>query len=399
MLHVPRRLPFITCILAVISAGVVIGVIHLNQNRIRGAIEEDYQILETSTSTVQVAPEEVTALDACATNGRQKVERCGEDFYKTYTLAHGIENGMAHLVAAMRDHHELIPGCHYFAHGIGEAAFIIADRNPMIAYGQLSDASSLKNIATCGNGYYHGVVKAYSETLGDTFPHRVSLLGDACRTIAKDTRLNCYHGIGHVSFLTRHDVSQTVRDCSVATSDPYELFFCNSGAFMESTRWARIEASSTDVQLLPARVCDALPLTAHAACYTEYSIFFEERSGDNIDWISSIGHCKSIADATNRMACVKLFAIRSVRIGHYRDIGALCSNVATNSEQSACVTFAAERLAESVAGGRKPPLFDKVVQDVCQVLTGPVSVNECIRKAIDPYQVLLYSAPDGLDVD
>jgi hypothetical protein len=167
--------------------------------------------------------------------------------------------------------------------------------------------------------------------------------------------------------------------CDHISDNERHVFDCLSGGFMENGL-PLTETASIQGNTMKLKLCDSLDKRYQTACYLEQSALFELLSDRSRDYTKNIGYCRQVSDPENRMACVKLFAIRAVRIAHYPDIARMCSNTSTTYEQLACTAVVANKIASSLGSDQTKEQYLGVVQTVCSTLTG-VMRKECIYRA------------------
>jgi len=117
--------------------------------------------------------------------------------------------------------------CHPIAHTIGAGAL-------KHFHGDVGRAFA-GGAATCGSGYYHGLLEWKLARLSDREVARVA------RTVCEETRgtsqfiyYQCVHGLGHGLMLhTRYDLPGALRLCHVLVTS-YDRISCSGGVFMEN---------------------------------------------------------------------------------------------------------------------------------------------------------------------
>ncbi|MEN9560829.1 MAG: hypothetical protein RIQ56_102, partial [Candidatus Parcubacteria bacterium] len=131
------------------------------------------------------------------------------------------------------------------------------------------------------------------------------------------------------------------------------------------------------------------------ACYLEQSGAFEQLNPEKSDYTRTMGYCRQIRDPLNRMACVKLFAIRAVRIEHYTDIANMCANTSSSEERVMCTAVAGEKIASSMDTRLNPQLFRDAITDTCATL--PVSLAfQCQNLALHQRKQLFVTSSADL---
>ena len=140
--------------------------------------------------------------------------------------------------------------------------------------------------------------------------------------------------------------------------------------------------------------CDAQQKKYQPACYMEQSSTFENYSTEPRNYTRNMGFCKQFDDPLNRMACVKLFAIRSVRIAHYKDVYSMCMNTSTTQERIMCTAVAASKIARSrdkTSGDE----YRDIIHSVCTTLN-PLYASYCMNLAFVERTRLFYTSEADL---
>lgn len=316
-----------------------------------------YNIIENQEKIkdgIEITKDERKALLAC------KNELCYRDFYKDYTLKNGVENAFIHLALVQKELPEFLPGCHYISHGIGHAALILRKNDVSDSFAIMQTSGYFKNIATCGNGYFHGVIEEYAKN-AKTQEDMISLLKPVCNN--PKTYSNCYHGVGHSAVIQLDfDLKKSLEVCDGLTDVPKDRFGCYTGVFMEII-------STVPVSVVNGKMvfdmCDSLGRPYREACYLEQSSLFEWYTKDPFNYSQNTEYCKQIDEDLDRMSCVKLFAIRGVRISHYKDISDACDRTSTDPEKYICSAIYASRIAGSMSLKRSDPMYKTTIQNIC----------------------------------
>jgi hypothetical protein len=318
------------------------------------------------------------ALTQCDTH--KNSDECMRTFYDAYTMAHGGERAFAHLAALQKVRPDLLPRCHYISHGIGHAMLRLHNQNVFEAFNVLQSGTYFKNIATCGNGYFHGVIEevAGSVTGVDAL---VATLTPICADKRIENRGGCYHGVGHASLIqTNYSVQDMISVCEAISSNPTHVFSCLTGGFMEYDS-VYTDAVKVENKQMQFTLCDSLEKKYRPACYLEQSSGFERYLNDRRNYTRTMDYCKQIADPLNRMACVKLFSIRAVRITRYADIQGMCANTSTLPEQVMCTAITADRVGASIDISRSSPTYRTAIHTICAALN-PYLALQC-RTLVD----------------
>jgi hypothetical protein len=247
--------------------------------------------------------------------------------------------------------------------------------NPFRAFSLLDGTGLYKNIVTCGNGYFHGVIEEVARDAKT--PHQLAkILAPICADGRIRTKGNCYHGVGHAAMIqTEYKTSEALSVCEQVASSVRDKFICNAGAFMEYAQLYPVLAMNNGE--LQFTVCDALPSSYQPACYLEHSAALEKISSkEPFSYLNVIGNCRAIKNPTNRMACIKLFAIRSVRIARTVDIQSMCKNTSTRAEQVMCTAVVADRIGGSLDAARTTIRYRHAVKAVCATV-GVLYAPQC----------------------
>jgi hypothetical protein len=360
----------------ILAIAIVIGTFCAHQyaaSMKQAEIAEFYKIIDTQEALRDDVP--VTEGDLAAIVGCQKIpdlnlngiENCRRAFYDAYTMKHGGVVAFAHLARLQRDHPDLLPSCHYISHGIGHAVLRLNNNNPFAAFSFMQESGVFKNIATCGNGFFHGVIEEVAKNTTDK-DALVDLLQPICSDPKIDSIGNCYHGVGHAAMIqTDYNLPDVLYICDRISTRPESIFSCHTGGFME---YAQVFTDVVNVenQRMNFILCDALEKKYQAPCYLEQSSYFEQYSNDRRNYTRNIGFCRQIQDTLNRMACVKLFAIRAVRLVHYNEIYDMCQNTSTMAERVMCTAVIADRIASSVDRTRQTDQYRNMADAVCGTL-------------------------------
>jgi mono/diheme cytochrome c family protein len=185
--------------------------------------------------------------------------------------------------------------CHPIAHAIGAGALkrFHGDVGHAIAGGA----------ATCGSGYYHGVLEWKLAGLPE------SQVASVARRVCEETRqtsqfiyYQCVHGLGHGLMLyTRYDLPGALGLCHKLVTS-FDQVSCSGGVFMENQQSSygyRSKWLKTDDLLYP---CDSEVVTEQDKlyCYLLVTSYVLPKVGG--DWTKVAGWCRK-SDATYVATC------------------------------------------------------------------------------------------------
>lgn len=291
-------------------------------------------------------------------------DNCVRSFYQEYTIKHGVQEAFSHLSLVQKLYPTMLPDCHYIAHGIGHGAVEINHGSAYKAFIIMDNSNFFKNLITCGNGYYHGVVEEVSEGL-ESKEDIARVLKPVCTSVATTTIAygNCYHGIGHAAAV---DLKGEMRDalyvCDTVSGDPNNRFSCYTGVFMEVGTDASVDVKKGVARFVE---CDQYERPYRQACYLEQTSLMEHFSREPRNYTRNMGFCKQIISDIDRMACIKLFTIRAVRISRYEDVKSVCLNTSTRLEKEMCAAVFAYRIGASIDKTKSEGVYRSTINDVC----------------------------------
>ncbi|MEK7627846.1 MAG: hypothetical protein AAB421_00300 [Patescibacteria group bacterium] len=336
-------------------------------------IADFYTIIENQEKIkddVPITPEDFSAIQQCgrvAKSSGASMEECARDFYDKYTMKHGGEAAFAHLARLQKEHPDLLPSCHYISHGIGHAVLRQNNNDPYKAFAFMQSGGYFKNVVTCGNGFFHGVIEEIAKKIKDK-DQLVEVLGSVCANEKITNKGNCFHGIGHAAMIqTDYSIPDMLYICDRISPRASRVFGCHTGGFMEYAQ-AHTDVVEVGDKKMSFVLCDSMEKEYQPACYLEQSSSFESFSKEKRNYERNIGFCKQIDDDLNRMACIKLFGIRSVRIAHFKDIYDMCLNTSSVYERVMCTAVIADRIAGSTDSSRRSEAYRTIVGDVCGTL-------------------------------
>jgi hypothetical protein len=334
-----------------------------------------YGILDKDSVTVEIdtidVKKDLMVLDKCKVPTKtMSSEKCYLDFYQAYTIKNGPEMALSHLQTMMNKDSNIIPGCHYISHGIGEGAFVKNKKNIAASF-NFDFYQYFKNIGSCGNGYFHGI--SIGLTRGaESDDELYNRLLDFCKVPGRDGGLgmdSCTHGIGHaVTIFYHHDRMKSIAMCDrLFSKDMDNVFGCYTGTMMEYGIYM------DQLEILPPGVPGLLELCKdfdvdtpkREACIVEGSGIV--RGIYSNDFIQAGKDCQALTNSTERKACTKLTVLHAVRIGRSNDAKSVCKVLENYSEKVECTSFFANYLSNAVDIKRGKDYYD-ALDDACHTL-------------------------------
>jgi uncharacterized protein YlbG (UPF0298 family) len=314
---------------------------------------------EVAINGTKISEKDKKILLACKNN------ECFRSFFDDYTMKNGPEKAFSYLITFQNEFPDRGRDCHYISHGIGHATLRLNNNNIKKTFDFLRDSGYIKNIATCGNGFFHGAIEELSKTI-KTKEELTNLLATLC-----SSNSNCYHGSGHAAAVQLIDSNDSNVSDDMLFKDAFYVcdsistvlsnrFECYTGIFMQETYPSSGFLKNNKFSFV---TCDKYPKPYQTACYLEQSTLFESVYKESHDYVKLIGYCRQINDQLNRMACVKLFAIRAVRVEKFNDIHKMCLNTSTKQERVMCTAVVASKIAGSIDD--KSINYDQTIWDVC----------------------------------
>ena len=398
-----KKFPFWATLVALV---VFMGSFALDQYALgatRKNIAEYYKVIENQekiSDDVLVTEADLKEIDRCqkaASENANQTEECVRTFYDQYTMEHGVEKAFAHLARLQKEHPNLLPSCHYISHGIGHAALRLNGKDPYKTFTAMQSEGLYRNIVTCGNGYFHGVIEEVAKNITDK-DELVKVLRSVCNSDKISNNAgNCFHGIGHAAMIkTDYSVDDMLYVCDRVSARRQDIFGCDTGGFME---YAQIFGDAVRVhdKKMVFTLCDSLETKYQPACYLEHSSFFEAYAKDRRDYTENIGYCRQIENDLNRMSCVKLFAIRAVRLAHFKDIYDMCLNTSSRYERVMCTAVIADRVGGSMDSSRTSGDYRSAVRVVCGTLN-PLYENYCDDLVFKHREHLFYTSASDLQL-
>jgi hypothetical protein len=357
------------------------------------------KILETEKTepNISITAEEVDSLRKCkspALNSRGvtmgDINECLKVFYEKFTLENGVNKAFLHLKKLEKDYPEFVADCHYISHGIGHAEFQNSKGDVGIAFSKMAYETFINNIATCGNGYFHGVIEEFSKN-EKNIDQLVEKLKNVCLTFKDGSLLNkkyretdCYHGVGHALFIqTDYNLKVSLNACDRLTDVKRNLYDCYSGVFMQATGDIRVQ-DHVDVKdsKITFKLCNSLDEKYKMACINQDSSLFMLYSNDRKNFSRNINFCKQISSDLERLSCINFYAAYAFT-NRYTKIEDMCvKNTSNQTERILCVGIFALRTARSIDITKTEPIYRETVEGVCGVLNKK-DRNICIKTSFE----------------
>jgi hypothetical protein len=326
-----------------------------------------------------------------------KVQDCLKGFYSAYTLNNGVRAAFSHLALVQKEHVEFIADCHYISHGIGHAQLERLNGDVGKAFAAMSEESYFRNVSTCGNGYFHGIIEEFVSGIKDD-ASIVKKLSLVCTDPDMKNASDCFHGMGHAAYVQLdYQTERALSVCDRASDAAAFNYSCYMGVFMEMAQDIPTrDLVTVKAGLMKFDVCDSLNEKYREACYGQHSVFFERFSATPDDYSKNIRYCGQIESKRYRLACVKFFAGRAVRVAQYADIRRMCDNApGGRDERLLCVGVFASRISRSLDSSRSSPLYQQAVRDVCRILP-PFDSLRCIDTVLNAPETI-YFDPASID--
>ncbi len=299
----------------------------------------------------------------------KRTQDCLRDFYIEYTLTHGVRRSFSHLALLQKESKSFVEDCHYVSHGIGHAQLQVNKGDIGKAFATMSEDAYFKNVSTCGNGYFHGVIEEYSKQTNDK-EMLVKILSNVCKEPGLKNAIDCFHGMGHAAFVQlEYATDDALYVCDNVTSDPVKNYSCYMGVFMEMAQdFATRDMVEVKDGRMTFKVCDSVDEKYKVACYGQHSAFFENFNLTPDDFTKNMRYCKQIENDRYRMACVKFIAGRATRAVQYEDVSGMCAETSSPAERVMCTAVVATRIAYSIDRSRGNELYIQALHDICKTL-------------------------------
>jgi hypothetical protein len=304
--------------------------------------------------------------------GVYKDYRCFAKFYEQYTKENGLEKAFSHLAFLNKDFPEYFEACHIITHGIGHAELQNNDGDVAKSLLQVNMQNPLyKNMSTCANGYFHGIIEEYLKDVKDE-----NTLIDKSRLICNESLYDkkslseggCFHGVGHALYLQLdYDWDKSLKLCDSITENKSDRYNCYTGVLMEDIMDSKQEEIFTHIKndnlyKFNFKRCESLDEIYKPACYMEVSVLFENLSENKNDYSLNISFCKYLANETYKMACIKQMAYRAIT-NFYMFPGKMCNVLENDNQKIICLATYAYRLAGSI--NETDEYKQKIWDDIC----------------------------------
>jgi hypothetical protein len=351
--------------------------------------------LDQKTKDVEVTEEEKKELEKCFFSSKKNKDDCVRDYYKKYALKNGVEKTFLHLSKMQTFYKEFLESCHYLSHGIGHASLILNKGDVKKAFSIMS-TGVFRNITTCGNGYFHGVIEEYARNVYSK-QGLVNKLKNTCEEGSLSERGNCYHGVGHAALIQLdYNIEDSIYVCDGLAKEENYRFSCHTGVYMEYAQgfsdYYKVENGKMTFTL-----CEKQEKRLQPACYLEQSSAFEIFTKEPRNYTRNIGFCKQISDPVNRLSCIKLFGIRAIRISRYTDILNMCKNTSTDVEKVFCTAVVGSRIAGSTGSNFKSEKYQNIINLLCDTLSKSESIA-CKKIVYENPKSLFYTFSGDLDI-
>lgn len=239
------------------------------------------------------------------------------------------------------------PACHRIAHSIGSASLARYHGDVARTFAEGS--------ASCGSGYYHGVLE---RSLVDVKSYSPAALGAVARGLCSGAEIRrvawlayqCLHGIGHgLMITTGYDLPRSLATCRRLATD-WDRTSCKGGVFMENLSSSYGFTSSWLRDDDPVYPCNAVPTGDKRTCY-ELVTSRALRVLDG-DWEKTAEMCQAV-EAEWVSMCFRSFG-RDVSSRTERDpdkILELCGVAGRYGGERSCVVAAAMDMTANFTGG------------------------------------------------
>lgn len=297
-------------------------------------------------------------------------EDCYKDFYEKYTLKNGLEKAFAHLHFSLKLAPEILPGCHYIAHGIGAGAYNYYGKNLSKAY-NFPVYDYFTNIGACANGYYHGIAIGFIADL-KTDKQVEENLRNYCNQYSSVDPLgeeNCEHGLGHaIMFYFEGNEEKGMEMCKKIFETSDKAFDCMSGVRMQygmDLQVIGLASQKMEVSDLKG-FCEKYEANTPEREACIFQISWVLRDGEK--YIESANKCQELENASDRKPCTKIIIMNALRYGRSLDARKICDVPKSLAERIECVAFFTQQLALGV-DIKRGDTFRKVQDEGCHTLS------------------------------
>jgi hypothetical protein len=333
-----------------------------------------------------LSPEFMEKITWCKFSSKPK---CFVDFFQDYTLHNSLESSFSKLNLLLKEYPEYRPYCHQIAHGIGHGELEKNNGDIGKSLSIFNTSSFFRNLATCGNGYHHGLIEEVVKEEKDK-DRLVVFFKDVCNVDFKGVGNSpeCIHGLGHAAFIQLdYDMEAAKYVCRKVTNNKFDFFNCLTGIYMEKqiSLPSDIKIVNIDGHLVMDKCEQETGSIEKTACYFENifefqdkkNIFEDRKNNKNQIFQKMMDGCVQVKDDISRMACVKNVAIRSIIDEQHDDISICFTKGLSENERTMCVTNFAHRIALSI-DYKKGEIYKKISSDICRNLNF-FSRNECVE--------------------
>lgn len=334
-------------------------------------VADYYEVLNSKTKFLKdesISSGELEKLAACGGDSN-----CLEKLFYDFNILNTLERTFSKLSYLLKEYPDYSDNCHMIAHGIGNSEFVKQGNDLGKALLVFDTGKYFENIASCGSGYFHGLIEAAVKDIKDK-DSLVEKFTNICSdtTVKKIAGNDCIHGLGHATFIqTDYKLEDSLYVCDKLASNEYDRFNCYDGIFMEAVLSLPETEFLTTADNGKFNFPYCSPLTnqlQRSACYFETSLLFRNVVENRNDFGEVMGLCHNMPDDITRMACVKNVSTISVGHAKYQDLEKMClQNGFLQSEQVMCVAVFANRLALSITKTKTSEYF-MMANDVCKYL-------------------------------
>lgn len=334
------------------------------------SIPEYYSTLNSNSKILN--QEQITAQELIAFKNCNDVQKCFLKFFQDFNSKNSLQESFSKLTLLMREHSEYQKHCHFIAHGIGKSELEKQNGDVGKAFEVFKSGNYFANMATCGTGYYHGIMEEAVKEI----KNKDLLVGEfqnicSNESVKRISASDCIHGLGHATFIqTDYNLDDSLYVCEKLSKNDYDKFNCYTGIFMEAVLSLPGDFLVEKVgEEYDFKFCNnARSELQKSACHYELAMEFQNFVNDKNDFGEIIKLCSSIKSDLGRLACVKNISMRSIADANYNDLNKLCvQNNFNDREKVMCVAVYAHRLSLSIAGVKNKEYY-KMTGDICKNL-------------------------------
>ncbi len=316
-------------------------------------IDYYYSIIKTQDLASQniINKVDLTQIESCRRN-----YKCLKNFYKKLTLEKGVSFAFSHLSELSNiNNGEYYTYCHHNAHAIGNAQFKISRGDLAGSFFWITDEKIFINIIGCAGGYYHGLLEAMAEGVGEQ-GDLVEKFTDLCTKFKNvDLLFSCAHGIGHAAFIQLgSNLDKALGTCDKIFVENLELNNCFFGVFMEyshieiASDYAKIKDSKGDL-IVKYSLCNILSERYKFSCFRQSYYFLKSSLNKNGTEFKLLLACQQIGDKQYRKICIYKTASMYTLQLQSLNISNFCKKGTANSEEEIlCISAIANRISLSL---------------------------------------------------